>query len=75
MSRPAYPAFCEEAEFISASEAAKHYEAKGFGVFDQGDGWTLMRRGVLEAYIRPMNKARVGWLASVVQLAPEPPTG
>lgn len=70
MTRPAFPAFCEQGEFPSADAALKHYEALGFGAFDSDSDWTLLRRGVFEAYIRPANKARIGWLASVVQLAP-----
>lgn len=70
MSRAAFPAYCEGGEFPSSEAASLHYETQGFKLWDTDGSWRLLRRGVFEAYIRPANKARIGWIASVVQLAP-----
>ena len=72
MIRRAYPALClrDGMQGLTRAEVEAHYASKGFKVVDSESDWTLMRNGVLEAYIRPSNAVRVGWTGSVVQLAP-----
>jgi hypothetical protein len=60
------PTMVEEAEFASIDEAAKHYEADGFRVFDQDSNWMLLQKHPLEAYIRTSKRGTVS--GSVIQL-------
>ncbi len=68
--KAAYPAYCpgQDCPVTSRNAAEAFYAEKGFRVFDRTDDWTLMRVGALEAYVRPANKMRVGWVGSVIQL-------
>lgn len=66
----AFPARCADQGWRGFSKDAgrAHYEARGFRVFDADEGWLVLRKGVLEAYVRRDNA--LGWVGTVVQLAP-----
>jgi len=53
----------------SLDAGRKHYEAQGFQWFDGYDdeGWMLLRKDALEAYVRRDKKALV-WLGTVSRL-------